>query len=284
MASIVEVIIMRTVLAIILAAFLSACASVPPDGPTNFSIVQFNGKANKDERIPVKLHLPTTQLPSKPAVVLMGGCDGSVSDGARALIELLNGAGVVVAELRSIDVSGSACTRVSLLGVQRAEQAYRVRDALVERGLADEGNVGLLGFSHGGWAITHAMYADTTSMYSTEYKKPFAAAVAFYPHCQTLDVRKYDLKTPTLILSGVNDTWTPVEVCERMIDLTKAQSTGNVELSLVKYQNATHSFDNNKPARTVPTMKGESYLAYDRDATKDAISRTMEWFAKNLRM
>ena len=72
--------------------------------------------------------------------------------------------------------------------------------------------IGVIGFSHGGWAVLKAVLADLVSQAST---KPFVAAVAFYPGC---DPPRSALQTDTLILMGEADDWTPVDRCARWRD------------------------------------------------------------------
>jgi len=98
-----------------------------------------------------------------------------------------------------------------------------------ERGLADEKNVGLVGFSHGGCAITYAMFLSKTIGYETTDFAPFAAAVAFYPLCLQ-DSQSYDLRAPTLMLLGAKDTWTPAEWCKKIEQRARENSTHGLPL------------------------------------------------------
>lgn len=264
---------------------IAACATPPVDSPSLFTIVSVDERSNRIINVPVKLHLPEAQTSSKPAVIFIGGCDGSITENGAALIAYLNSKGVLVAELRSIDSfeRGSACVQTTVSGRQRADEAFRTRDALVARRLASEDNVGLLGFSSGGWTISHAAFNDTTPAYNASTKMPFAAAVAFYPYCRTRDARSYDLKVPTLLLGGSADTWTPFALCKTMAQISKDRTIGNAPLELVEYAGATHSWENNKPPRQVTTGAGSTYLAYDAAAAKDSLRRAIAWFDQYLR-
>lgn len=274
---------MKTLFIIFITALIVGCASTPQSA-TDFT-VQIRNTKNVEEHIPVKLHFPKDQSPNKPAVILMGGCDGSLSHGARELLSLLLKNGVLVAELQSITSKrGPSCGFVPTVnGRQRSEEAYKTRDVLVARGLTSEDNVGLLGFSHGGWAIANAMFGDTSSIYtevkySSLNKKPFAAAVAFYPYCDKLDSTHFKLITPTLMFGGSSDTWTPPSQCELIADLSVKVSDPTIPLQIKIYEGATHSFDNNKPTRERDTWKGITSMSYDHAATRDSIRRTMAWF------
>jgi dienelactone hydrolase len=271
--------------ALLIAASQSAFAGFFSD---SFDIELQNILTVRKDSVTVELHAPKKQLQSKPAVIFMGGCDGSVSDGAKVVIKSLVDRGVLVAELKSLRIwgrSANACTgeKGALEGWQRAEEAYRARDELVKRGLANEENVGLVGFSHGGWAISYAVFLNSTVTYETKNFKPFKAAVAFYPWCQE-DSLSHDLRTPTLMLIGAKDTWTPLDRCTRLEERAKKAGTHDQPLELVVYENASHSYDNDKPRRSAPTGKGFADLWYDKEATDDSLARTMAWFEKYMEL
>ena len=56
--------------------------------------------------------------------------------------------------------------------------------------------VGVIGFSHGGWAVLKAVLAG---LVHRPNEPPFAAAVAFYPGCDPRDPPGRPLETDTLI-------------------------------------------------------------------------------------
>jgi dienelactone hydrolase len=255
----------------------------------DFKIDFNNLKTNKKEQISVKLHMPDRQPASKPAVIYLSGCDGSITSGGRTVIKKLTALGVLVAELRSLGTGSrfwqNACTAQQgfLTGSQRAEEAYLTKDELVRRGHANENNIGIVGFSHGGWTISYTMFMDDTATYSTKGKTPFSAAVAFYPYCQTNDSETFNLRTPTLMMGGAKDDWTPWERCTHLARMAKLSSTHDHPLEMVLYENASHSWDSEKPFRHVPTHKPEgANLWYDKEASEDSIKRTMDWFEKYL--
>ena len=100
--------------------------------------------------------------------------------------------------------------------------------------------IGVIGFSHGGWAVLKAVLADMASQTAV---KPFAAAVAFYPEC---DPPRSALTTDTLILIGEADDWTPVDRCARWRDSVERNGHG---LQMKTYPGALHAFD----APSMPT-------------------------------
>jgi dienelactone hydrolase len=71
--------------------------------------------------------------------------------------------------------------------------------------------IGVIGFSHGGWAVMKVVLAGTVQQ---NHATPFVAAVGFYPGCET---PVSPLATDTLILIGDADDWTPVQRCQRWV-------------------------------------------------------------------
>jgi dienelactone hydrolase len=149
------------------------------------------------------------------------------------------------------------------------------RDALVARGLTTEDNVGVLGFSHGGWTITHVALEDSPQAAN---RKPFAAAVAYYPLCLNLmNMPNKPAVVPTLILIGTADTWTAPTFCEPLVE----RSAGMIQMHL--YEGATHAFDYQLPTRTRMLRSGPTTMGYDDAYTKDSVKRSMKFLLENLK-
>src|SRR5437867_3590642 len=117
--------------------------------------------------------------------------------------------------------------------------------------------IGVIGFSHGGWAVLKTVLADLAGQASV---KPFAAAVAFYPGCNP---PRSPLVTDTLILIGEADDWTPVDRCARWRD---AVETNGHSVRMKTYPGALHSFD----ALAMPHAFAGHYIGRDPDAAADA--------------
>jgi dienelactone hydrolase len=97
--------------------------------------------------------------------------------------------------------------------------------------------VGVIGFSHGGWAVLKAVLAG---LVRRPNEPAFAAAVAFYPGCEPRDPPGRPLETDTLILIGDADDWTPAARCAKWRDAV--QTHGHV-LQMKTYPGAQHGFD-----------------------------------------
>lgn len=278
----------RRMVSAIAFALLTAVSQAPVQAETiRFRIDFENLKSQKIERVPVKVHIPTARPKNLPLVIYMSGCNGTPTDGARTIIDELVRRSVAVAELESLSMWGrfyDACTtNDGLTGAQRAEEAYRTRDELVKRGIAKIDNVGLFGNSHGGWAITYAMFLDPTPKYDTTSSTPFAAAVAWYPYCQTNDSPTFANRTATLLLGGGRDTWTHWSRCRHLERQTMRATGSHAPLELVLYEEATHSWDSQRPPRTFASNQGDTYLEHNSAVTADSVSRTLSWFEQHLK-
>jgi dienelactone hydrolase len=156
--------------------------------------------------------------------------------------------------------------------ILRAGDAYGAAIYLKQLPYVDSDNIGLIGFSHGGWTGLRAVQRNFP--YSVNMETiPFKAAVLFYPSCYY--AQDEYIAIPTLILIGSKDDWTPADRC---VELDRAVSNPEM-LELVVYDGAYHDFDRNKQGY-------RSYLGhvlkYDVKATKDAKERTKEFFEKYL--
>lgn len=143
---------------------------------------------------------------------------------------------------------------------------------LKELPYVDGDNIGLLGFSHGGWTglrTAQKNFPDSVNMEAI----PFKAAVLFYPSCYYANDQY--IAIPNLILIGSKDDWTFAHRCE---ELDKVFSDPEL-LELIVYEGAYHDFD--RQEKGYRTYLGH-VLKYDVKATKDAKERTKSFFDKHL--
>ncbi len=257
----------------------------------NFAFDFHNLVTQRHERVSVRVWTPPTPAASKPGLIYLTGCDGSTQDSTAPIFAALLAKGFVIAQLESFTVVGrtaNACTAEPgfLTGLQRAEETYRARDGLVERGLVAAENVALLGYSHGGWTISHAMFLDPTPNYDTRGKPPFAAAVAMYPYCQTVDSPSFVNRTPTLLLGGDRDEWTHFSRCRQLARRVAMEATAvHAPLELHLYPNATHSWDRNLPWRQFWAGRSLGFQVFEHnpEVTRDSVQRTLDWILRYTR-
>jgi dienelactone hydrolase len=184
-----------------------------------------------------------------PAVVVMHGCDG-VNANTRAWAARLVGwgyAALIVDSFRSRGLS-NVCNRGAMLPASvRAGDATAAKNYLRSLPNIAKGRIGLIGFSHGGWAALAAASS-------------FNAVVAYYPLCSGR------VPANTLVLIGSADDWTPSQRC----------SGGGANLKV--YSGATHAFDAPRGDRTYLGHR----MAYDAAAATDAEERTRRFLASRL--
>ena len=206
-----------------------------------------------------------------PAVVVLHGCDG-VGRHYREWARQLRAWGYVALLVDSFRPRGVAtiCNHgTDVLPLLQAQDAFAAADYLRTLPEIRADRIGLIGFSHGGWAVLKAVLAGTVQQ---DRATPFAAAAAFYPGCQKPDT---SLATDTLILVGDADDWTPVNACRRWVD--QADRSGHA-LDMKVYPTALHGFDAPHP----PYVYAGHHVGRDPEAAEGAVAVTRQFFADRL--
>ena len=115
---------------------------------------------------------------------------------------------------------------------RRALDAYGAKRYLSARSFVDPNRIAVMGMSHGGMTVLEAIKQSTSEGLAM---RPFQAAIAFYPLCSEPE----SINTPTLILIGSEDSWTPAEFCSQYVEKLDPQH----EISLSVFAGAHHAFD-----------------------------------------
>lgn len=178
------------------------------------------------------------------------------------LIDL--GWNILLLNPRGSDGYGTRFMRSPLgrLGFSEEEDFLCAVDALIERGLAEEGKLALMGSSHGGFmtnwltartnrfaaGISMAGVANWTSLYGTSSHGPTAVPVLMaaepweapsrYAECSPLTYAR-NVTTPTLIIHGEDDQMNPVGQSEEWYT---ALRRAGAEAEFVRYAGAGHLF------------------------------------------
>lgn len=172
-----------------------------------------------------------------PAMVVLHGCAG-VGPHSRNWARRLRAWGYAALVVDSFGPRGvrEVCGRgLEVPPEAQAADAVRAAAWLREQPEIAPAEVGVIGFSHGGWAVLKAVLADAAG------PSPFAAAIAYYPGCQRPTA---PLATDTLILLGGDDDWTPPNRCLRWAAaVTRAGHAVETQV----YPGAVHAFDTTAP-------------------------------------
>jgi dienelactone hydrolase len=218
---------------------------------------------------PAELYLPQTAPTA--AVIVLHGCDG-VGPHYREWAGRVGQWGYAALLIDSFNPRGftQVCNRGELVPPERqAADAFAGAAYLRARPDLHIQRVGVIGFSHGGWAVLKAVLAGIVRPAT---QPPFAAAVAYYPGC---DPPQSPLETDTLILIGSADDWTAAARCERW--RATADPNGHT-LAMTVYPGAFHAFDTPAP----PHDYAGHHVGQDPAARAASIAATQAFFAARL--
>jgi dienelactone hydrolase len=116
----------------------------------------------------------------------------------------------------------------------------------------DSNRIFLQGYSYGARASLFAVDPKTPGTHDSK----IAGVIAYYPYCYD----NIEFATPTLVLIGDEDDWTPAKLCEAV------KEKPNVEI--VVFPGATHAF--NMPFKKPVDYLGH-HLVHDEKATQEAV-------------
>jgi len=180
---------------------------------------------------------PADEKP-RAAVVLLHTCAG-ISEHEEMWSNRLVSWGYVVLSVDSFKPRGFDYTCDGRIGGgaltttwRRALDAYGAKRYLSTRSFVDPARIAVMGMSHGGMTVLETIKQSTSEGLAM---KPFQAAIAFYPLCSEPE----RINTPTLILSGSEDSWTPAELCKQYVGNLQPR----YEITLKVFAGAYHAFD-----------------------------------------
>jgi len=128
---------------------------------------------------------------------------------------------------------------------RRRLDALGALDYLAHRADVAADRIAVVGWSHGGSAVLHAINlddVDVAAYRATSGATFFRAAVAFYPGCRLpLEAGEHWRPgAPTRVHVGALDDWTPPQPC---IALGQAQAARGEDFDVVVYPGSYHAFD-----------------------------------------
>ena len=167
---------------------------------------------------------------SRPAVLMLHGCGGMLNrrgePSARMVsyARLLNAQGWHTVALDSLTPRGEQEICTQRTGSRRVTMTQRRADALAAlkwmavQPSVDPRRLAVLGWSNGGSAVlasTNLLHPDVLGAREELNLQgaQLALAVAFYPGCATEARRGYQPWSPTHLLLGLSDDWTPANEC-----------------------------------------------------------------------
>ncbi len=194
-----------------------------------------------------------------PAIVLLHGCNG-ISRWNEIWSKRFAAWGYVTLSVDSFTARNLnyTCTDDSNHGAStwnRALDPLGAKTYLSKLDIVDPARVFVVGMSHGGGAVLHAIEQSTLTGAKIER---FRAAIALYPLCRELK----NVETPTLILIGDADEWTLASWCDRYVSRLKDPH----QITLHVFQGVHHLFD-------IEGADGEAHgltIRYDADAALQA--------------
>ena len=222
---------------------------------------------------PAELYLPAAAAPVG-AVVVLHGCDG-IQPHYRQWAQRLADWGYAALLIDSFGPRGfrNICNRGLLVPPEaQARDAFDGAAYLRAAPQVHAQRVGVIGFSHGGWAVLKAVLAK---LVRRPNEPAFAAAVALYPGCDPRDPPSRSLETDTLILIGSADDWTPPARCAKWRD--EVQTNGHV-LKMKIYPGALHGFD----LPRLPHFYAGHYVGQDPAALANSSIQTRRFFDRRL--
>jgi dienelactone hydrolase len=187
---------------------------------------------------PAELYLPAA-MPPPAAIVVLHGCDG-VGPHYRQWAQRLTEWGYAALLIDSFGPRGfrEVCNHGELVPPEaRARDAFDGAAWLRSAPSVRAKQVGVIGFSHGGWTVLKAVLGG---LVRRPDEPPLAAAVAYYPWCDPRDLPAHPLETDTLILIGDSDDWTPAVQCTRW---RAAVRSAGPTLQMTVFSGARHAFD-----------------------------------------
>lgn len=171
---------------------------------------------------------------------------------------------------------GQLRTNVDAVGArQRVQDTTGAAEYLATLPYVQKGNIGVLGFSHGGWTIMKGVQEN--AYWGAAGIK---GAVAYYPYCTAPDDKNVVL--PLRILIGENDDWTRAQRCKDVVAVARNPSL----IQATYYPGVYHSFDCGCPTAFMPGQAEGKVITRrvegNSSATRDAEAQTKAFFDRLL--
>lgn len=174
------------------------------------------------------------------------------------------------------------------------KDAFAAADHLRKLPFVDGERIALMGLSQGAMVALGAAGAEHSGK---EGRRPFRAAISFYPACAYYDVKlptreaRVDIRylarkitTPLLVLMGEDDTETDPKDCVPLLSEQKGQGAP-VEWEI--YTNTTHAFDDIKwqfqTFRKKDFRGTEVVYRYNEESVREAEKRAFAFLERHMK-
>lgn len=205
----------------------------------------------------VEIHMPDTDQPSVPTIVMFHGCAGPRMTFQRQWADVFNDAGYAAIIIDSTGPRGLSredalevvCGGKTLLGQERAGDVYAAIEIVRADPRLDVDRLLLAGWSHGAWTVMDYLTMDGAKHRPAGLsgKLPQAAdldgVVLFYPHCGAGALsrfRPWRQSPPTIAFVAGSDTIVEADKCIKLVD-RKTRKGAPIDLTV--YPDAQHVFD-----------------------------------------
>ncbi len=201
------------------------------------------------------LTLPEGTSGRAPAVIVLHSCEG-VQPPVREWARALNRMGYAALVLDSFTGRGvkEVCTGRTPVSVgSRLSDLFRAQELLATHPSVNPDQIGVLGFSHGGWVALWASQGQYQRRFMRGTGANPAVYAAFYPvgcNARLLNETEMDA-APVRVFVGTADDWTPAGPCR---EWTARRRAAGKNVSIVEYGGAMHAFDVRafEPPRRLP--------------------------------
>jgi dienelactone hydrolase len=273
-------------ISMVLALCWAVCTPMADAPAATLERVEFEGASQqlisgglvRGDRIQGYLAKPAGAGPF-PGVIGLHGCAGMHEATKQKVADDLVAWGYVLLLVDSFATRGveEACTGGSFFARagKRPADAYGGLAFLTRQNFVDAQRVGAVGFSQGAWAALSVVESNAFEPFILPGNARFRAAVAFYPPCLLAGRRPV---TPTLILIGALDDWTPAEHCSNRV---AGWGDDGPPIELVVYPGVHHSFY--YPHFQPGVNLFGHWLEYNDAAADDASSRLHRFLDRHLK-
>lgn len=199
-------------------------------------------KDGKRDTIAGELRIPRPGTDRLPAVILMHGASGLGSQ-LDDWSQHLNTMGVATFVLDSFTGRGHTSSESpgAVSVIARVVDAYQSLELLAKHPRIDPDKIGIMGFSHGGWAALYSSLKRFQRLHGPADGRTFAAHIAFYPGCIQTYLEGDDVgDKPIRIFHGIADDQLPVEPCR---EYTERLRKAGKDVVMKEYAGARHAFD-----------------------------------------